>query len=218
MATRRQYGQVCSAARALDVVGERWTLLIVRNLSVGPRRYSELLAELPGITTNLLARRLREMSERGLICPAAERDAHGGADPQGYVLTELGQGLVPVVHALGNFGERLGPPDPRDAKSAQALLAGLMRRYRPGLFDGTAELEIEGRLVSLRCDGVGLRVTEGATPGAVFRLSGPLPVFGRALLAGEPLRALGDSFRLRGRRADVARLQRALAPRAAPRT
>lgn len=199
---------MCSAARALDVVGERWTLLIVRNLSVGPRRYSELLAELPGITTNLLALRLREMSERGLIVAAESVSG----ETAGYELTELGRALVPVVHALGDFGEQLGPPDPRDAKSAQAILAGLMRRYRPGVFEGSAELELDGRLVTVHCDAQ-LRVTEGATAGALFRLSGPLHVFGRALLGGEPLRALGSAFTLRGRRSDVARLQRALARR-----
>ena len=63
----RSYKQFCGLARALDVVGERWTLLIVRNLLVGPRRYSDLMAELPGITTNLLAKRLRELSSHGLI-------------------------------------------------------------------------------------------------------------------------------------------------------
>ena len=61
MAKRRSYDQFCSVARALDVVSERWTLLIVRNLMLGPRRYSDLMTELPGITTNLLAARLQTM-------------------------------------------------------------------------------------------------------------------------------------------------------------
>jgi DNA-binding HxlR family transcriptional regulator len=75
VAKRRSYGQFCSMARALDVVSERWTLLIVRNLMLGPRRYSDLMTELPGITTNLLAERLRAMESSGLIAkrPAIRR-------------------------------------------------------------------------------------------------------------------------------------------------
>ena len=68
---RRSYDQYCGLARSLNVVGERWTLLVVRNLLLGPQRYSELLRGLPGITTNLLAKRLREMEAHGLI----ERDS-----------------------------------------------------------------------------------------------------------------------------------------------
>ena len=64
---RRSYDQYCGLARALDVVGERWTLLVIRNLLLGPQRYSDLLRGLPGITTNLLAKRLQEMEAMGLI-------------------------------------------------------------------------------------------------------------------------------------------------------
>ena len=83
MARRRSYQQFCGVARTLDVVGERWTLLIVRNLLLGPRRYSDLLAELPGITTNLLAKRLKEMEEADLIAKHDRRLARrrGGLRP-----------------------------------------------------------------------------------------------------------------------------------------
>src|SRR5438045_2121514 len=102
-AQRRSYRQFCGLARALDVVGERWTLLVVRNLLLGPQRYSELQRGLPGITTNLLAKRLKEMEEAGLI----ERTA----DAQSWQLTSLGAGLEPAVHALGRWGWRgMGTP------------------------------------------------------------------------------------------------------------
>ena len=91
---RRSYDQYCGLARALDVLGERWTLLIVRNLLLGPQRYSELLRGLPGITTNLLAKRLREMEAEGII------DRTGGAT-DAYRLTEVGRSLEPAIHALG---------------------------------------------------------------------------------------------------------------------
>ena len=82
MAELRSYHQFCGLARALDRVGERWTLLLVRNLLLGPRRYGELLDGLPGITTNLLAKRLKELEEQGIIerVPAA-----GSADRKSVV-------------------------------------------------------------------------------------------------------------------------------------
>src|SRR4051812_16768894 len=97
MAKRRSYDQFCSVARALDHLNERWTLLIVRNLMLGPRRYSDLLAELPGITTNLLAARLRAMEASGLVAKQA-------GPPPRYALTALGAALEPVVVELGRWG------------------------------------------------------------------------------------------------------------------
>src|SRR5438309_8057856 len=95
---RRTYKQFCGLARALDVVGERWTMLIVRNLLLGPRRYSDLMRGLPGITKNLLAKRLKEMEQSRLI----ERISGPGSDAgHAYRLTALGAELEPAVHALG---------------------------------------------------------------------------------------------------------------------
>src|SRR5215471_6124587 len=98
---RRSYRQFCGVARALDLVGERWTLPIVRNLLLGPRRYSDLLAELPGLTTNLLAKRLRELEQGGLI----ERVQRAG-DVARYQLTTTGAALEPVVMELARWGGR----------------------------------------------------------------------------------------------------------------
>jgi DNA-binding HxlR family transcriptional regulator len=90
----RSYAQYCGLARALDVVGERWSLLVVRELLEGPRRYGELLDGLPGIATNLLVERLRSLEDAGVVA----RDQGGG-----YALTEWGQGLRDVVNALGRW-------------------------------------------------------------------------------------------------------------------
>lgn len=106
--SRRNYDQYCALARALDVVGERWTLLLLRELFAGPQRFSDLLQTLPGIGNGLLSTRLREMQEAGLIevtelpAPAATRV---------YQLTEVGSQLDAAVTALGQWGARfLGPP------------------------------------------------------------------------------------------------------------
>src|SRR2546430_6051478 len=99
---KRSYNQFCGVAKALDIVGERWTLLIVRNLLLGPQRYSDLLRELPGITTNLLAKRLQEMEARGLI----EKSAGASTESHAYRLTSLGLALEAAIHALGRWGFR----------------------------------------------------------------------------------------------------------------
>ncbi len=108
---QRSYRQHCSLARALDLVGERWTLLLMRDLCCGPQRYGELLAGLPGIGTNLLAARLKTLAAEGLI----EKRAAGD-----YALTAAGRELEPALVALARFGAaRLG--DPQEGELWRAL-------------------------------------------------------------------------------------------------
>ena len=100
--SKRLYGQVCALAVALDVVGERWTLMVARELIFGPRRYSDLLRELPGLGTNLLAQRLKDLEAAGLI---AKRKLPPPAASAVYELTENGRStLLPVIRALTDFG------------------------------------------------------------------------------------------------------------------
>lgn len=99
--SRRTYNQYCATARALDVVGERWTLLLVRELLTGPRRFGDLLASLPGMGTGLLASRLKYLQDEGLVrqvmlAPPARTPA--------YALTEAGADLEPAVMALARWG------------------------------------------------------------------------------------------------------------------
>jgi DNA-binding HxlR family transcriptional regulator len=94
----KSYGQYCALARGLDVVGDRWVLLIVRELLEGPRRYGELANGLPGIATNLLAERLRTMQASGLV---------GRAHDDRYQLTGWGEGLNEVVAAIGRWASPL---------------------------------------------------------------------------------------------------------------
>jgi len=100
----RNYRQYCGLAAALDAVGERWTLLVVRELTLGPRRYSELLADLPGIGTNLLAERLKKLRSLGVV--RRVRCADGG---HSYELDEAGESLRESIAALARWGmPRLG--------------------------------------------------------------------------------------------------------------
>jgi DNA-binding HxlR family transcriptional regulator len=101
MHTRRTYNQYCGLAAALDVLGERWTLLIVRELLIRPRRYRDLLADLPGIGTNLLAERLKFLVDEGLV---RQRGLGGGSKRHAYEITEKGEALRPVVLGLARWG------------------------------------------------------------------------------------------------------------------
>lgn len=101
MALKRDYGQFCGLAGALNVIGERWTLLIVRELLIGPVRFGELLDDLPGIGPNLLTERLRELVDRGVV---AQQPVPGDARARQYELTEVGEELRQPVLALAAWG------------------------------------------------------------------------------------------------------------------
>ena len=164
-------------ARALDVVSERWTLLIVRNLMLGPRRYSDLMTELPGITTNLLASRLRAMESGGLI---AKRDGH----PARYELTALGAALEPVVVELGRWGANfMDTPRRGDITNVGWGLLALKRRYRGGV-DAVVELRVGDRRFELVFEAAYLHVKEREAARPQLIVAGPLEAFQAWLFKG----------------------------------
>src|SRR3954447_23862520 len=109
MAGKRTYGDRCGIARALDAVGERWALLVVRELLLGPKRFTDLRAGLPGASPNVLAQRLRELEAAGVV---ERQTLPPPAAAQVYALTARGAALEPVILALGRWGaEAALPPD-----------------------------------------------------------------------------------------------------------
>ncbi|MGW3863645.1 winged helix-turn-helix transcriptional regulator [Streptomyces sp. NPDC005047] len=141
MSPRRSYDQYCSAARALDAVGDRWTLLIVRELLAGPRRYTDLHADLPGVSTDVLASRLKDMEREGLT--TRRRLPPPGA-AYVYELTARGHELLPVLEALGAWGAgELGERRPTDALRAHWFALPLLRALREA---GAAQGLVEARL------------------------------------------------------------------------
>src|SRR5215218_1468544 len=106
MARTKTYGHYCAAARALQVVGEKWSLLVVRDLLLGPLRFSDLLRSLGGITPKLLTLRLRELETAGVV----ERDEEPGRREVWYRLSPAGQALRPVVQELLVWGLDYAPP------------------------------------------------------------------------------------------------------------
>jgi DNA-binding HxlR family transcriptional regulator len=126
--SNRAYGQYCGLARALEVVGERWALLIVRDLLVGPRRFTDLQRGLPGIPSNVLTARLKELEEAGVVRRRVlPRPARGVA----YEMTEYGLELEDVVVALGRWGAKaMGDPRPDETITLDSLMTALRSTFR----------------------------------------------------------------------------------------
>jgi DNA-binding HxlR family transcriptional regulator len=143
----RSYGQFCAIASALDTIGDRWTLLIIRELLTGPKRYSDLLDGLPGIPTDMLAARLRRLGDEGLV----ERDVlPPPAASRVYALTESGLSLEPVVAALARWGMGRLPSKQRGEFRVHWLKVGLRSLFVPSAakrLDLTVDFHLpEGRL------------------------------------------------------------------------
>lgn len=125
----RVYGQFCGFARALEIVGERWALMIVRDLLVGPKRFSDVLRGLPGIPTNVLTARLKELEEAQLV---RRRVLPRPAGSIVYELTERGQELQDTVTALGRWGAKLlDAPRPHEVVTNDSIAMALKTTFRP---------------------------------------------------------------------------------------
>lgn len=145
--SRKTYGQYCGLAKALDHVGDRWTLLIVRELLIGPRRYSTIRAALPGIATNLLADRLHALESDGLVARS---------DDASYKLTAEGRELEPAIHALVRWGGRWMGERHRDEVFRPEWLVVALRSLLPKTRSGSVELRVDGYTVHLDRRGVGV--------------------------------------------------------------
>jgi DNA-binding HxlR family transcriptional regulator len=141
----KHYDQYCPVAHALDLVGERWALLIVRELLHGPKRYTDLAGDLPGIGTNILATRLRDLEACGIV---TKRRLPPPAASQVYELTEYGASLRSVMRALALWGARsLGPPSQEELFPGwlgNALDTVLAPIAPPGRFEFRVDDEIAG--------------------------------------------------------------------------
>jgi DNA-binding HxlR family transcriptional regulator len=124
---KRSYDDPCGVARALDVVGERWALLVVRELLFGPKRFAELSRGVPGMSQNVLSQRLRELEQAGVV---VHRRLGPPASSGVYELTARGSELEPVLLALGQWGSRI-PLDSASQLSVDALILALKTTFNP---------------------------------------------------------------------------------------
>lgn len=128
MTERRTYGDSCGIARGLDVAGERWALLIVRELLLGPKRFTDLRDGLPNVGPDVLAQRLRDLERAGVV---RRRKLPPPAAARVYELTEWGAELEPVLLALGRWGSRAAPPRLAAQLSPDALAVALKSMFDP---------------------------------------------------------------------------------------
>lgn len=148
---RRSYDQYCAMIRGLDLVGDRWALPVVRDLLLGPKRYSELLDGLPGIGTNLLATRLRELEALGVVERAVLPPPAGSSV---YRLTEAGAALEPVIMSIARWGARyLGARRPTDRVVPTPFFLAMRASFSPdeaaGL-DKTYEIRVDRRVFEVQ--------------------------------------------------------------------
>lgn len=162
----KTYGQFCGLARALDHVGDRWTLLVIRELLLGDASYGELLAPLGGIPTNLLADRLRELEADGLVTRHTD---HLDRRRVTYRLTPLGHGLEPVLLDLIRWGAhwmRAGPSDDRfDPRWMMLALRALLDGRRPARRGTIEVIAGGGHCTIVSTGGAPLRVGAGISGG-----------------------------------------------------
>ena len=147
MRVRKTYDQYCPVAHALDLVGDRWALLVIRELLRGPRRYTDLIEHLHGIGTNILASRLRDLEACGIV---AKRRLPPPAAARVYELTEYGQALRPALRELAIWGARsLGPPGQGEELFPGWLVNALDTVLAPIAPPGRLEFRIGGEVASI---------------------------------------------------------------------
>jgi DNA-binding HxlR family transcriptional regulator len=166
---KRSYNQACSLATALDLIGERWTWLILRALLTGPKRYKDLLDQLPGIGTNLLADRVKGLVELGI----AEKD--GSGRQAAYQLTDLGEQLRPITHALINWGRNFQGPVGEDAATRPEWdMLAMEAMFRPERAEGVSvvmEFDLSGFVFHLVIRNQQCRAIAGSTVNPDVRIT-----------------------------------------------
>ena len=194
---RRRYEDACAAAHALDLVGERWALLVLRELMLGPRRFSDLRANLPGISANVLTQRLEGLEAAGVL---VRRKLPPPAATQVYELTEWGYESEPIFQALGRWAARSPTHDPRLPLSNVSFLLSLRTMLDPKRAEGIdarigfrlGEESFLGHLSEGR-----MEIASGPPDGADVTFTGAPSVLAGAIYGGQPLDALEAAGALR---------------------
>jgi DNA-binding HxlR family transcriptional regulator len=193
MSAKRTYeSDGCAAAHALDLIGERWALLVVRELLLGPRRFSDLRTELPQISPNVLSQRLKDLEHIGAV---QRRQLPPPAASWVYELTEWGMELEPVLQQLGRWGAR-SPQRPHNAAISLATLVTAMKTmfFAPAAhgLDATLELRIGADPFAVRIKNDTLEIARGQPSKPDAMISADVATFGALAFGGL---ALADAVR-----------------------
>ncbi len=201
--SRRHYEDACAAAHALDLVGERWALLVMRELMLGPKRFSDLRASLPGISANVLTQRLEGLEAAAVL---GRKKLPPPASTQVYELTEWGYESEPIFQALGRWAARSPAHDPTLPFSAASFLLSLRTMLDPIRAEGI-DARIGFRLGEetflAHLAGGRIEIARGALDDADLVFTGTPPVLAGAIYGGQPLEALegAGALGIKGNRA-----------------
>lgn len=204
----RRYRDACGTAQGLDIVGERWALLVVRELLLGPKRFTDLRAGLPGISTNILTDRLETLETAGVV---SRRTLPAPAASKVYELTDWGTELEPVVAALGRWGVRSPWRSEEDEISVDGLVVSFQTMFDPeaaGHLEARYELVLEGQAFGLEVRDGSIRLYRGTPGDPDVRIETDVDTLGALVYEG---RDLDDALRfggieIKGDRATVERL------------
>lgn len=215
MAGERAYGDACAAARALDVVGSRWALLVARELLHGPKRFTDLRAGLPTASPNVLSQRLRELQRDGVV---RRRALPPPAGSQVYELTEWGRELEPVMLALGRWGAGSPRPVPAAGMSVDAHLLAMRTAFDADAAAGLRariELRLGDDRFRAHLDGGRLEMARGASERPDATISTDPGTLAAVLWGGRRLsEAMGaGDLRIEGDRRAAARFLGLFPPR-----
>ncbi len=188
--SRRRYEDACGTAHAMDLVGERWALLVMRELMLGPKRFTDLRADLPGISANVLTQRLEGLESVGVLI---RRQLPPPASVQVYELTEWGYQSRPIMGTLGRWAARSPGHDPTQHFSAVSLMLSFQAMGQPALLAGIEarigfELGRESYVATIK-DG-GVSPARGDIDGTDLAFRGEPRVIAAAVYGGVPLAAL----------------------------
>ncbi|WP_438617672.1 winged helix-turn-helix transcriptional regulator [Oryzifoliimicrobium ureilyticus] len=185
----RWYKDACAAAHTLDLLGERWSLLVVRELMFGPKRFSDLRACLPGISANILTQRLEGLEASGILI---QRTLPAPAKVKVYELTEWGYEAEPIFQALGNFGARSPLHDPTLPFSASSLCLSLRTMFDASQaqgFDHDFALILPVERFVGHFSAEGLTISRSEATDFSFALQGEPPAIAAVIYGGQPLDA-----------------------------
>lgn len=185
----RSYGDPCGTARALDVIGERWALLVVRELLLGPKRFADLVRSLPGTSQNVLTQRLRELVDAEVLVRHRLGPPVSG---QVYELTERGHALRPVVVELSRWGSRVAAQTGGEL-SPDAFVIALLTTFDGTLPDCRVELRIDRDVFGVEVTGGRIDVARGAPTDAGAVLTGSAGDLRRVVFGGAPVSELAPA-------------------------
>jgi DNA-binding HxlR family transcriptional regulator len=187
---RRRYDDACGTAHALDLIGERWALLVMRELMLGPKRFSDIRGDLPGLSANVLTQRLEGLEASGLV---VRRRLPPPASAQVYELTEWGYEAEPIIKALGKWAARSPAHDPTLPLSGTSLMLSFRTMFDPGRAEGMAArvgFRIGAETFVAEVAGGMVDTARGEPEGTDLVLTGPATAIAAFVYGDVPLEAL----------------------------